>query len=55
MTTEEIYQLKENLELLVQEIDPRTGFKFVPVFIIKQEKAFAGKLFADNENARSLF
>ena len=27
MTTEEIYQLKENLELLAQEIDPRTGFK----------------------------
>lgn len=30
----------------------KTGFKFIPVFIIKQEKAFAGKLFADNENAR---
>ena len=27
MTTEEIYQLKENLKLLAQEIDPRTGYK----------------------------
>lgn len=27
MSIEEIYQLKKNLELLVQEIDPRTGYK----------------------------